>query len=131
MSAREQILAHPGVLATADAEIAALLDVHRAESIGHAIARINAVPVDCTALTGPIWYGSGWKDCITTLRDIADYRLPDGEAYPGELQRLRARMRELRAAALRGEDMPRVQQILISHAEYEAKARAEKAGEQR
>ncbi|MFJ6729456.1 hypothetical protein ACIQPQ_31590 [Streptomyces sp. NPDC091281] len=104
------------------------LDAHAAEAIGHAIARLQAIPVDCTALTGPIWYGEGWKDCIRTLEDIADYRLPDGEAYPGELQRLRARVRDLRVAALRKEDLPRVQEILIAHAAYEATARDEAAG---
>lgn len=33
MSARDKILSHPGLLATADAEIAALLDEHRNEAI--------------------------------------------------------------------------------------------------
>ncbi|MEU8968101.1 hypothetical protein AB0D11_02300 [Streptomyces monashensis] len=107
--------------------VAAELDAHQAEAIGQAIAHLHAVPVQCTALTGPVWYGSGWKDCITTLEEIADYRLPDGEAYPGELQRLRARVRELRAAALRNEDLPRVQQILVDHAAYEAQTRSDKA----
>lgn len=97
-----------------------LVDAYRAEAIGHAIARLYAIPVDCTALTGPVWYGAGWKDCITQLEEIAEYRLPEGEAYPGELQRLRARMRELRAAALRQEDLGRVQQVLMTHATYEA-----------
>jgi hypothetical protein len=101
---------------------------HRAEVLGHAIARLNAIPVDCTALTGPVWYGAGWKDCITQLEEIAEYSLPEGEAYPGKLQRLRARMRELRAAALRREDLGRVQQVLMAHATYEAEAAAKTEG---
>lgn len=104
-----------------------LVDAHRAEAIGHAVARLHAIPVDCTALTGPVWYGAGWKDCITQLEEIAEYRLPEGEAYPGELQRLRARMRELRAAALRREDLARVQQVLMTHATYEAQVASKAA----
>lgn len=97
----------------------------RAKGLAKAVGRLRAIPVTCTALTGPVWYGTGWNEAITTLEEIADYQKPDDEEYPGELQRLRARMRELRAAALRNEDMARVQQILIDHATYEAKATSE------
>lgn len=126
MSARDKLYAYAGTPSVLpESMLNEALDEHAAEAIGHAIARLHAVPVTCTALTGPAWYGSGWKDCITTLQDIADYRLPDGEAYPGELQRLRARGRELWAAAIRNEDLPRVQQILADHAAYEKQARGE------
>lgn len=108
-------------------EATAKLDAYRTEVLANAIGRLHAIPVDCTALTGPVWYGTGWADCITALKDIADYQLPDQEDYPGELERLRARVRDLRVAALRREDLPRVQQILIGHAEYEANARRDDA----
>jgi hypothetical protein len=109
------------------AEFKALLDAHRtevrAEALQRAIGRLRAIPVTCTALTGPVWYGTGWNEAITCLEEIADYQKPDNEAYPGELQRLRAVVRELRAAALRQEDLPRVQQLLIDHATHEGVAR--------
>lgn len=125
MTARDDILAHPGVLATADAEIAGLLDLHRTEVIAKAIGRLRAIPVDCTALTGPVWYGDGWNAAITCLEEIADYQKPDDEAYPGELQKLRALFVGLRAALLRRDDIEWARQQLVSLAEYEAAARAE------
>ena len=76
-----------------------LLDEHRAEVLAKAIARLRAIPVTCTALTGPVWYGTGWRECITALEDIADYQTPDDEAYPGELQRLRALALAIRVVA--------------------------------
>jgi len=105
-----------------------LADAYRTEALAAAVGRLRAVPLTCTALTGPVWYGTGWKDCITTREDIADYQRPDGEAYPGELQRLRALNHGLRAALLRRDDVGWARQQLVSHAEHEAKARAE-AGE--
>jgi hypothetical protein len=113
--------------ATAAAHFRELLDAHRTEvrteALQKAIGRLRAIPVTCTALTGPVWYGNGWNAAITCLEEIADYQKPDDEAYPGELQRLRAVVRELRAAALRQEDLPRVQQLLIDHATHEGVAR--------
>lgn len=105
-----------------------LLDAYRAEVIAKAIGCLRAVPVTCTALTGPVWYGQGWNDAITTLEEIADYQKPDDEAYPGELQRLRALALGLRVAALRKEDLPEAQRLLVLHAEHEAAAREEAKG---
>lgn len=38
--------------------------------------RLDAVPLDCTALTGPVWYGQGWRDAVNHLRDLADGLMP-------------------------------------------------------
>lgn len=120
----------------AEDEATAALDAYRTEVIAKAIGRLRAVPVTCTALTGPVWYGAGWNDAITTLEDIADYQTPDDEAYPGELQRLRALTLGLRVAALRKEDLAEVRRLLVAHAEHEIQERdrvktgtAEVAGE--
>lgn len=107
----------------AEDEATAALDAYRTEVIAKAVGRLRAVPVTCTALTGPVWYGAGWKDAITTLEDIADYQTPDDEAYPGELQRLRALALGLRVAALRKEDLAEVRHLLVSHAEHEIQER--------
>ncbi|PWG13944.1 hypothetical protein DF268_08755 [Streptomyces sp. V2] len=103
------------------------IDAYRTEVITRAVGRLRAIPVDCTALTGPVWYGDGWNSAITCLEDIADYQPPDDEAYPGELQRLRALALALRVAVLRKEDLTRAQQLLVAHAEYEMTAREQAA----
>ncbi|WP_338683839.1 hypothetical protein QD712_25545 [Streptomyces acidiscabies] len=103
------------------------LDAYRAEVLAKAVGRLRAIPVDCTALTGPVWYGDGWGEAIRALEDIADYQRPDDEAYPGELQRLRALALALRVAALRKEDLTRAQELLVAHAEYEMTAREQAA----
>ncbi|MFG2684159.1 hypothetical protein [Streptomyces sp. NPDC048392] len=114
MSTRDRIINHPGVLATADAEIVEMLDGYRTEVIQKCIGRLRAIPVTCTALTGPIWYGTGWNDAITQLEEIADYQTPDDEAYVGELELLRALALNVRAAARRG-DLSHVQQLSDQH----------------
>jgi hypothetical protein len=100
-----------------------LVDAYRTEVLAKAIGRLRAIPVDCTALTGPVWYGDGWNSAITCLEEIADYQTPDDEAYPGELQRLRALALGLRVAALRKEDLAEAQQLLVVHAEHEMDVR--------
>ena len=100
-----------------------LADEARREGLLKAIGRLRAIPVTCTALTGPVWYGTGWKECITALEDIADYQRPDDEAHPGEVQRLRVLALQLRVAVLRKEDLADAQRLLVSHAEHEAQAR--------
>lgn len=99
-----------------------LLDAYRTEAIGKAIGRLRAIPVTCTALTGPVWYGEGWKSAITTLEEIAEYQLPDDEAYPGELARFRGLVRGLRVAARKG-DMDGVQRMLLDHAAFDGDER--------
>lgn len=101
-----------------------LVDAYRTEAITKAVGRLRAVPVDCTALTGPVWYGDGWNAAITTFEEIADYQKPDDEAYPGELQKLRALFLGLRAALLRRDDVEWARQQLISLAEHEARERS-------
>ena len=103
------------------------LDAYRAEVLAKAVGRLRAIPVDCTALTGPVWYGDGWNGAITCLEDIADYQIPDDEAYPGELQRLRALALALRVAVLRKEDTAKARWLLIAHAEFEMTAREQAA----
>lgn len=38
--------------------------------------KLAAVPLDCTALTGPVWYGQGWRDAVHHLHDLADGLMP-------------------------------------------------------
>jgi hypothetical protein len=104
-----------------------LVDAYRTEVLAKAVARMRAIPVDCTALTGPVWYGDGWNSAITVLEEIADYQTPDDEAYPGELQRLRALALALRVAALRKEDLAETQRVLVAHAGFETDAREKTA----
>ena len=99
-----------------------ILDEHRVEVLGKAIGRLRAIPVTCTGLTGPIWYGDGWNSAITQLEEIADYQGPDDEAYAGELQRLRALALGLRVAALRKEDLAEVQRLLVDHENHRKQA---------
>jgi hypothetical protein len=106
-----------------------LVDAYRTEVLAKAVGRLRAIPVDCTALTGPVWYGAGWNSAITCLEEIADYQTPDDEAYPGELQRLRALALGLRVAALRKEDLAEVRRLLVVHAEHEMEVREKAAAE--
>lgn len=107
-------------------EVHDTLDAYRTEAIAKAIGQLRAVPVQCTALRGPVWYGQGWADAISTLEDIADYSVPDYEEYPGELVRLRALALQLRALARRS-NWDRVMQVLHNHSAAESTARAEVA----
>lgn len=102
-----------------------LLDAYRAEVILKAVGRLRAIPVQCTALTGPVWYGTGWNEAITQLEEIADYQTPDDEAYPGELELLRALAMNVRLRARQG-DLPFVQQLVEQHYQADKKARAER-----
>lgn len=74
----EQRLPATIVTATAvDAIRGALERVDSAPPLDHrqildrAIARLKSVPIQCTALTGPAWYGSGWKDAIGEFEEYA------------------------------------------------------------
>ena len=101
------------------------LDAYRTEVLRKAADRLRAIPIQCTALTGPVWYGTGWSEAITQLEEIADYQKPDDQEYPGELEMLRGLLMNLRGAARKG-DMARVQQLLASH---DARAAEQRAGE--
>ncbi|GAA1457617.1 hypothetical protein NE857_21480 [Nocardiopsis exhalans] len=48
----------------------------RADILRWAAHQLRQVPIECTALTGPVWYGAGWKDATDHLEDLAD-----GEAH--------------------------------------------------
>jgi hypothetical protein len=41
-----------------------------------ALLWLRSLPIQCTALTGPVWYGEGWNDALTELEEYKD-RLPD------------------------------------------------------
>lgn len=123
MTARDRIHAMFNLDESAERELDTRLDAYRTEVITKTVGRLRAVPVDCTALTGPVWYGDGWNAAITTFEEIADYQKPDDEAYPGELQRLRALNLGLRAALLRRDDVEWARQQLVSLAVHEAKER--------
>lgn len=130
MNAREQIafLLWQAVPSADDAEARAaaaeMLDAYRTEVLAKAVGRLRAIPVTCTALTGPVWYGDGWNSAITCLEEIALFQTPDDEAYPGELQRLRALHLQVRAVVRGGsaaeKQRAEVQRLLTQHAATEA-----------
>lgn len=99
-----------------------LVDAHRTEVLNKAVGRLKAIPVTCTALTGPVWYGDGWNSAIRVLEEIADYQTPDDEAYGGELQMLRALALGVRVAARKGR-LDEVQRLLLAHAAADGDAR--------
>lgn len=47
-----------------------------AQILDRAVLRLKSIPVQCTALTGPVWYGEGWKDAIRELEEYADQIRP-------------------------------------------------------
>lgn len=102
--------------------LAEKFDAYRTEVLVKAVGRLRAIPVSCTALTGPVWYGDGWHSAITVLEEIAEYQTPDDEAYPGELQMLRALALGIRVAARRA-DMDQVQRLVLDHAARDGDAR--------
>lgn len=124
MNAREKLFGF--VQAGAEEEdlptFAAALDSYRTEALRKAIGRLRAIPIQCTALTGPVWYGDGWNDAITQLEEIADYQKPDDEAYVGELDLLRAFALNMRAAARRS-DLGQVQQLVAERHQADKDAR--------
>lgn len=99
------------------------LNVYRNEVLQKAIGRLRSIPVQCTALTGPVWYGTGWNEAISALADIADYQKPDDEAYVGELERLRALALNVRAAARRG-DLDQVRALSDQYHQADKDARS-------
>ncbi|MGP3737986.1 hypothetical protein ACTWJ9_33290 (plasmid) [Streptomyces sp. GDS52] len=124
MSARDFIakaMTHKPVVCSTTASNA--LDTYRREVLAKAIGRLRAIPVTCTALTGPVWYGDGWNAAITELEEIADYQKPDDETYPGELQRLRALALATRVALRKG-DLAEVQRVMDAHVASEETATA-------
>ncbi|MFM9373326.1 hypothetical protein [Streptomyces sp. Da 82-17] len=126
MSARDRLTAmvrtdRGSMTVWSPGEVQDALDAYRTEVLQKAIDRLRAMPVTCTALTGPVWYGTGWNDAIGQLEEIADYQKPDNEMYPGELEHLRALGFNLRAA-LRRDDLTRAQQLMDTHV-AEAKTR--------
>jgi hypothetical protein len=123
MTARDKLYAYAGTpCVLPESMLDEALDAYRTEVLAKAVGRLRAIPVTCTALTGPVWYGDGWNSAITVLEEIADYQTPDDEAYPGELQRLRSLVLGLRVAALRKGDLAQVQWLLTDHEETREKA---------
>lgn len=54
-----------------------------------AVAQLRTVRVDATALTGPVWYGQGFKDAITHLEELAG-QWPDQTAAQPDQERSEA-----------------------------------------
>lgn len=54
----------------------------QAATLRWAAERLRGVPIDATALTGPVWFGAGWQDAASHLDDLADSS-PDEEDSPG------------------------------------------------
>lgn len=68
----------------------------RADILRWAAHQLHQTPVQCTALTGPVWYGQGWKDAKRHLEDLAD-----GEAHaPGDYDERSPLYERIAAAAL-------------------------------
>lgn len=127
MSARDKLYAYAGTpCVLPESMLDETLDAYRAEVLAKAIGRLRAIPVTCTALTGPVWYGTGWNDAITALEDIADYQKPDDEAYPGELQRLRATALAVRVG-MRKDSLAEVKRVMDAHIAWEANATSDSA----
>lgn len=119
MNARERLAVmvrtdHGSMTVWSQTELTDALDAYRTEVLRKAADRIRAIPIQCTALTGPVWYGDGWKDALTQLEEIADYQKPDDAAYPGELEMLRGLLLNLRVAVRKG-DTERAQELIASH----------------
>jgi hypothetical protein len=98
------------------------VDAYRLEVIQALIARCRSIPVGGTALVGPQWYGQGWEDLLNHLEDIADYRKPDYEEYPGELERLRALTVNVRVGVKR-DNLSHIRRTMQEHIDWEAEAR--------
>ena len=60
-----------------------VLALHEAEVLRRHHARLLAIPVQCTALTGPYWYGQGWKEAADELAEQAVYVESDAEGIVG------------------------------------------------
>lgn len=43
----------------------------QAATLRWAAETLRGIPVNATALTGPVWYGAGWKDAADHLEDLA------------------------------------------------------------
>jgi len=133
VSARRQIIAalsedRRGIATLYGVERAEqLTDAHRLEVLRKAVGRLRAIPVTCTDLTGPVWYGDGWDSAITQLEEIADYQTPDDEAFPGELERLRTLALQLRVAVIRKGDLAEAERLLSVYEEDRKEATASAA----
>ena len=67
-------------LARANAVLAVLPPpADRAAVLREAIARVRRIPVQCTGLTGPVWFGQGWKDAISEFEEIAERMADEDE----------------------------------------------------
>lgn len=70
--ARATLLAVLAAAGLGQADAVRLLDEAITEA-GHEIADlIDAIKPECTALTGPVWYGDGWHEAAHHLHDLAD-----------------------------------------------------------
>ncbi|MFD8384321.1 hypothetical protein ACFV2X_38365 [Streptomyces sp. NPDC059679] len=86
----------PQTIATATAVDALRTALERADNapaldhrqqLDRAVAHLRSIPVTCTALTGPIWYGQGWNGAINELEEYADRvdgRVPSASKETGE-----------------------------------------------
>lgn len=91
MSARDEILAHPGVLATADTKIAALLDVYRAEVLAEVDKQFAAMklPEELKGTFNAGSYGDAWRRCRAIVQAMAEEKAtaPAATATPGLTER--------------------------------------------
>lgn len=74
----------------------------RADALFWAARQLRSLPITCTALTGPYWYGQGWKEAADHLMDLAEWDPSDGEAERTQLAD-RARVLEEENRRLRGD----------------------------
>lgn len=60
--------------------VMAVLDEAIAQALHGYADRLDAIDPQCTALTGPAWYGQGWHEAANHLHDLAD-------DHPGRMRR--------------------------------------------
>lgn len=70
---------HPDEIAIVD-DVMAVVDDAIARVLHEYADRLDAIDPQCTALTGPAWYGQGWHEAAHHLHDLAD-------DHPGRMRR--------------------------------------------
>lgn len=60
--------------------VMAVVDEAVAQVLHEYADRLDAVDPQCTALTGPVWFGEGWHQAAHHLYDLAD-------GHPGRMRR--------------------------------------------
>lgn len=84
MPARDDLLAVLHAAGHGEAEARRLVDAVIEAALHEYADRLDEIKPQCTALTGPVWYGDGWHEAAHHLHDEADN-------HPGRMRREAAR----------------------------------------